>query len=264
MYTSRTNDEGLSLAVNRVALPAIESFIETYTKLPDDLFLGFPAELEGLKGVLCRNSGTALAENVVAQRQGSAVASNSTVNDSNVFFDAKTGEKTLYIDAASIDADAWADQHIYLAGHPLPYIILENAASATISSVDDVVEVSLNRPLIKNVDSNTTLTRQKNVFDDVVIGAANGSKALGMTMASVPADDYFWAVYYGRIYKSVTAAAGDHIIKGASGAFAKLQIDADAAADYDFDSEILGIHEGSNLTFLDIQGIPDIAGLAAA
>ena len=46
MFQPKTNTEGLSLSTNRVALPAVSSFEETYTKLPAGLSLGFIARVE--------------------------------------------------------------------------------------------------------------------------------------------------------------------------------------------------------------------------
>ena len=253
MYQPKANNEGLTLENNRVALPAVHDFTEVYADLPFGMWPGFKADLDDrVHAVLCKNAATALAVNIVIQRRASTYHTDTIYDGTDAFFDAEKGENVIYIVEASVTADAWKNRKVYIRGHPFPYTIRDNDASATVKTVANVVKITLGQPLIKAADRATPLTTQLNIFENVVIGTTDTAKAIGLTFATVPANNYFWAVYYGRVLKTATAAAGDHIIKAASGAFAKLTL---AGSAEDFDAEILGIHEGANITFLDISGI---------
>ena len=267
-YIPRSQNDGLSIAHNRVVNPTVSAFTEVYTSLPEDMWLGFPAEGNGIKAVLCRAGGTALAANVLAQAPGDALRSDTIVGNDGPTFQQVEGDRVIYVVQASIAVDAWAGRRIYINGHSAiePYIIKGNTASGAVSDGDtttaadvaNVVTITLDRPLTAAAGESLAVTIE-NTYNDSAVGiATNTNKVLGYTLAAVPANNYFWAVYAGKIYKttaSSVAAAGDYLTKGAAGVFDAVEI---AGSAEQFDNEVIGRYEGANIIDLNIYhpGLP--------
>ena len=251
-WKPKTFKDGLSQENNRVALPIVNSFIDTYDNLPAGLWPGFSAELEGMKAVLAKNGGTERAENIVMQSAASlGHEDNPATGAAAVSGSNKKGSTDLYVQQDSIPANGWVGREVYIAGHPFPYRVVKNSASA---ETTNLVRLELNIGLLKDVTLTTDLSLLRNIFIEPVVGAANSGKALGMTFSVVPPNHWYWLVYYGRVLKETAAGIedGDYLIKGAAGNVAKLSLSGNAE---DFDAEIIGRLYGYNIIELDIRGI---------
>ena len=254
MYQPKSQDGGLVQENNRVSLPAVYNFTETYPSLLDGMWPGFTAELEKIEAVLVKNGNTERAENLVMQAAASLTHDDTPATGSGlVAGHNKKGSKNLYIQEASVDENAWVGREIYITGHPAPYLIVSNDASA---ATTNLVRLQLNVPLVKDVEITTDLTIQRNIFVEPVVGTTSAAKALGITFATVPPNHWYWLVYRGLINKDMgSIAAGSYLVKGDAGIVAALTIDQTPTADIAWNREILGRHRGDNLVELDIRGI---------
>ena len=260
MYSKVIDPAGLNLSVNRVTSGYAVDFSEVYTSLPQGFILGTKLETEdkSMSAILVQNAGTAISENQIVQMQGSISRMDTIVNDDGPTFQAKKGEHVVYVVQNNITANAWKGRKIYIAGHPFPYIIQSNDAPASVSDGDttsaadvaNVVRIVLGTELHEDAGRNTSVTIERMLYEDVVVGSTSKNKALGLTLAAIPANNYFWAAYKGRFYKSNSIATGNFIVKTANGGVGKWTI---AAGDHE--TEVLGRFEGSNIINLDIQGL---------
>ena len=273
-YIPRSQNDGLSIAHNRVVNPTVSSFTEVYTSLPEDMWLGFPAEGNGIKAVLCRAGGTALVANRVVQASGDSFRSDTIVGNSGPTFQQVEGDTEIYVTQSGIAENEWKGGKVWINGHSrhVPYTIIRNTASADVSDgatspadVNNVVTITLDPPLTAAA-GNALAVVIDNRFGQAAAATANSNKVLGLTLAAVPANNYFWAVYSGRLFQPFTSAvaeAGDYLKKAvfhatnAPQGFNKVTITVSSNVD-DFDAEIIGRASAGNFIELDVYhpGLP--------
>ena len=223
MHQQKTDRQGLSLSTNRVALPTITSLEEVYAELSRDLDLGWLGDVEvpRMKAVLCKNGSTALTRWNITE-------ANQTWLKDTLNVAARAGSREIRIVQASIAKDAFAGGILWLISgtgmkeHPLAFTedtyaaqethgnwrkfrIRSNTASATVNSVSNTVQITLDQKIQVEIPSASQVIIETSIFGNARQGTDSASKALGLNLVTVPSDFYYWAVYSGDIVLPVGA-----------------------------------------------------------
>lgn len=222
--------QGLSHKHNRVTFPTFSAINHTYKKLPQGYTVGMISEIEnlGLKAVLCK-AGTAGIANkwlLVESHQRwsedadlpSAAAKGQnkvTINTSATFTKDELNGGYLWIVGGTGLAEDGAGANtqfrkLLISGNP--------ARSGAASNI--AIELAGNLPV--NLDTTTDIIVEGNMFAKTGIGTATPSnKALGLNFLVVPADEYYWAIFFGDVPADVgSATVGQTLMKAASGKLA--------------------------------------------
>ena len=224
MYNKIIDPQGMSLSVNRVALPEIESLEETYTNLPSGLELGFIGEVESarLKAVFCRNrSGLTIPK--WRCTQGAAVGmidlSGEIGSEESI-----RGETEVFINfpaaatATTHPKDIFEGGDLWIVGgtgltknHGFrKFPIKGNSAGFGTAGVG---RIYLESPMPIELDGSTDVILVNSPFATAQISTDSPIlPTLGQTLAEVKDDEYYWAVFEGDVPANVASSASTGLL----------------------------------------------------
>lgn len=261
---------GKSHRFNRVTFPSFSDIENTYKSLPDTYTVGMISEIEdlGFKAVLCKNGNTALGKWLMTESKSR------WIEDTNLA--ATTARRASSVEvvtaaaltAASLPEDSLTGGFLWITGgtglkedgagnKTLFRKLLIAGNDAGNNSANQSITINLAAPLPVALDTTTDVLVEGSAYFNTGAGTTTtANKALGMTVLPVPANEYYWAVFYGDMPTenaiTGTPAAGNPVGKIAGGGLGK------KTASTIISGQILGHvkYQGTqDIVTLDIRGI---------
>lgn len=276
MWHPRTNQEGLSQRVNRVALPTMDSLEDVYKELPPGLDLGFIGELEvpRMKAVLCK---TAID---IPRRSLNEALTRQAVEDSH--FEVKAGSREITFVDTNVPADRFKGGKLWLwdgtgqKRHPLAFSddtyidngthgnfrvfpIESNTASATVRTVANIVVVTLENAIPEDIPASSGIILESNMFNNTSTASTTATnKVIGVNLVTVPVDYYYWAVFQGDVIGDAdkVIAKNAPLAKAGNGEVAEITTATEERIGF---AKVAAAANAACLMTLDIQGIEGAA-----